>query len=149
MAAPAASMPVPTASAQTHSREHLHARLTLGQRVADRLAAALGSWSFILTQNWFVLGWMLWNTVTPWKFDPPPFIGLNLLFSWQASNTGPVLQMTGNRQAAIDRARDDHEAQEVEALFALQNTQMEMLGAIRELTAEIRELVAAHRGREA
>lgn len=114
--------------------------------MADRLAAVLGSWRFIITQNWFVLGWMGWNIFAPGtlKFDPPPFIGLNLLFSWQASNTGPVLQMTGNRQAAIDRLRDDTEAREVEQLFALQNTQMEMLRAIHELTAQVRELVAAH-----
>lgn len=100
-------------------RAHIHAPRHLGDKVADKLAAIVGSWRFVLGQNWLVIAWVTWNSMpgVP-HFDPFPFILLNLLFSWQASNTGPVLQMTGNRQAAKDRIRDDHEAITVDVMAA-------------------------------
>lgn len=99
-------------------RAAIHENRTIGDRAADRITALVGSWKFIIWQNVIVFAWIVFNLIAIFglKWDPYPFILLNLVFSWQASNTGPILQLTGNRQAAKDRHRDDIEAEEVELL---------------------------------
>lgn len=77
--------------------------------LADRCAELIGSWKFIGTQATALFFWILINTTHPAKWDKPPFVLLNLLLSFQAAFTGPVLLMAANRQSEIDRKRDiDH-----------------------------------------
>jgi uncharacterized membrane protein len=77
--------------------------------LADRCAEVIGSWTFIGTQACALFFWILLNTTTPAKWDKPPFVLLNLMLSFQAAFTGPVLLMASNRQSEIDRKRDiDH-----------------------------------------
>ena len=86
---------------------HLAPR-TLGEYFADRIAAIVGSWRFILVQSALLALWLVLNVVawvTHW--DPYPFILLNLVLSFQAAFTAPILMMAQNRQSAIDR----HKAQ--------------------------------------
>lgn len=111
------------------ARAHIHETATIGERAADALAAFVGSWKFVIWQNVFVLVWILINVVAMFGFhaDPYPFILLNLMFSWQASNTGPILQLASNRQAQRDRMRDDTEAAEVEQLFQINQQQLTIL----------------------
>ena len=93
------------------------ARMTLGERVADRLAAVVGSWPFILVQSAVLLIWIVANVVLVLRhdrreaWDPYPFILLNLMLSFQAAYTGPIVMMSQNRQSQKDRleARDDYE----------------------------------------
>lgn len=80
--------------------------LTLGQLVADKIAAFGGSWTFIGLFIAFILGWILLNTI--WligqeAFDPYPFILLNLGLSSLAAFQAPIIMMSQNRQAAKDR----------------------------------------------
>ncbi len=77
---------------------------TLGQRVADRIAAVVGSWRFVIIQSVILVGWIIVNAVA-WgeRWDPYPFILLNLMLSFQAAYTAPVILMSQNRQAEIDR----------------------------------------------
>ena len=87
-------------------------RMTLGQRVADRVADTIGSWPFIITQTIILTVWIILNVVA-WinHWDPYPFILLNLMLSFQAAYSGPVIMMSQNRQAAKDRlaAEIDHQ----------------------------------------
>ncbi|MGH7039356.1 MAG: DUF1003 domain-containing protein [Stellaceae bacterium] len=78
--------------------------LRLGDRVADRLAATVGSWRFIIVQSILLAFWIALNVVG-WirAWDPYPFILLNLVLSFQAAYTAPIIMMSQNRQAAIDR----------------------------------------------
>ena len=77
--------------------------------LADRCAETIGSWTFIGGQASVLFLWILLNTFSPIKWDKPPFILLNLMLSFQAAFTGPVLLMAANRQAEVDRKRDiDH-----------------------------------------
>lgn len=78
--------------------------LTIGQRIADATARTLGSWPFIIAQTLFVALWIALNIVA-WarRWDPYPFILLNLMFSVQAAYAGPVIMMSQNRQAERDR----------------------------------------------
>ena len=83
--------------------------LTFGERAADRVARTVGSWRFILVQIAIIAVWMAANAYLIMEylhgkpFDPYPFILLNLCLSLQAAFTGPVLQLSGNRKAQIDR----------------------------------------------
>jgi len=78
---------------------------TLGQKLADQLSNIVGSWKFIITQSGFIAFWLILNICSPKKPDPYPFMFLNILLSFQAAYTGPVLLMAANRQAEIDRKR--------------------------------------------
>jgi uncharacterized membrane protein len=87
-------------------------QMTLGQRVADKVADTIGSWRFIITQSIILTIWIILN-VTAWinHWDPYPFILLNLMLSFQAAYAGPVIMMSQNRQSAKDRiaAEIDHQ----------------------------------------
>lgn len=79
-----------------------------GDRLADGVAAYMGSWKFIILQTLIVLIWMGLNVVgfmAHW--DPYPFILLNLLFSTQAAYAAPIIMMAQNRAADRDRAQAD------------------------------------------
>jgi uncharacterized membrane protein len=93
------------------ARAHIHIPKTTGDRAADAVAVAIGSWRFIIIQSVIVAAWIILNLVAVLRhFDPYPFILLNLLFSTQAAYAAPIIMMSQNRQAAKDRQRDDHEA---------------------------------------
>ena len=79
---------------------------TVGQRVADGVAALVGSWHFIIAQSVALGLWIAVNALG-WvhAWDPYPFILLNLVLSFQAAYTAPIIMMSQNRQADIDRAR--------------------------------------------
>lgn len=79
-------------------------RLTSGQRIADTVAATMGSWRFIIIQSTILLFWIALN-VTAWiqHWDPYPFILLNLALSFQAAYAAPFIMMSQNRQQDIDR----------------------------------------------
>ena len=83
------------------------ARSSLGDRLADRVAAVGGSWGFIIAFTVVQLGWMLLNTDVlahfGMAFDPYPYIFLNLMLSTLAAVQAPVIMMSQNRQAAKDR----------------------------------------------
>jgi uncharacterized membrane protein len=78
----------------------------VADRLADSVAATVGSWRFILIQSGLLLGWIAFNAARgPSAWDPYPFILLNLMLSFQAAYTAPIIMMSQNRQADIDRDR--------------------------------------------
>ena len=85
--------------------EVFEARLTFGDRLADRVAAIGGSWNFIIGFSLFMVVWAILNTVVLARnaFDPFPFIFLNLMLSMLAALQAPIIMMSQNRQAAKDR----------------------------------------------
>jgi len=92
-----------------------HEEATFGEKLADNIAAGIGSWTFLIVQSLAVTLWVALNViglVNHW--DPFPFILLNLLFSVQAAYTGPVLLLAGNRQSQKDRLTLEHAAEEAE-----------------------------------
>jgi uncharacterized membrane protein len=107
-----------------HHRRHIHLRtalsrarqrrrgegpapeLTLGERLSDLVAATVGSWRFILIQSGLLVAWLVANIASGGNaWDPYPFILLNLMLSFQAAYTAPIIMMSQNRQADIDRLR--------------------------------------------
>src|SRR5437660_2271485 len=87
-------------------------QLTVGQKVADVVAANMGSWRFIIIQA-IILGlWILLNVFQLLfkAFDPYPFILLNLALSFQAAFSEPFIMISQNRKAEKDRltAQNDY-----------------------------------------
>jgi CRP/FNR family cyclic AMP-dependent transcriptional regulator len=79
---------------------------TLGERIADAVAAFGGSWRFIISFLLFMTAWVIVNS-TPIKWDTYPFILLNLFLSMLAALQAPVIMMSQNRQDAKDRVRSE------------------------------------------
>ncbi|MDP1731368.1 MAG: DUF1003 domain-containing protein [Devosia sp.] len=79
-----------------------------GEYFSDQIAAIVGSWRFIIIQSGLLLLWIVLNLIA-WiqHWDPYPFILLNLVLSFQAAFTAPIIMMAQNRQSVIDR----HKAQ--------------------------------------
>ena len=88
---------------------------TTGERIADAVAARVGSWPFIIVQSTLLAVWILGNAflirdlLNGKPFDPYPFILLNLMLSFQAAYTGPFVLMSQNRQSARDRDEAEHD----------------------------------------
>ena len=106
--------------------------LSFGEKLADRVAAVGGSWSFIIGFGLFLAAWAVLNTVILARhaFDPFPYIFLNLMLSMLAALQAPVIMMSQNRQAAKDRleARLDYETNvRSESEIALLHEKMDRL----------------------
>jgi len=86
-------------------------RLTFGERAADRLAAFGGSWHFIGLFGVIIVIWIAINSVAllEHRFDPYPFILLNLVLSCIAALQAPIIMMSQNRQEAKDRLRSEYD----------------------------------------
>lgn len=89
----------------------IDSKTTFGQRIADKIAAFGGSWSFIIAFFTFILFWMVLNLwlLANKAFDPFPFILLNLILSCIAAIQAPVIMMSQNRQEQKDRQRSEHD----------------------------------------
>ena len=140
----------------TVSTEHVALDLpTRGQRLADRVAATIGSWRFILIQSTAITCWITGNVlVGQGAWDPFPFILLNLLLSFQAAYTAPAIMMSQNRQSELDRrrAQSDYEINvkaelEIELLHdkidVLKEQELLALSqAVRDLSEQVRLMSA-------
>jgi len=86
-------------------------KLTVGQRIADKVASFGGSWSFIIIYGAILIVWMAINTFflarysgqNGAQFDPYPYILLNLMLSMTAAMQAPVILMSQNRASERDR----------------------------------------------
>ena len=117
-------------------------KLTQGQKIADTITKAMGSWTFIIIQSLIILVWIVLNlTAYINHWDPYPFILLNLLFSTEAAYSAPIIMMAQNRQAERDRtqakydlATDRAAKREIEELQKhLSRIELEKLDKIVEL----------------
>jgi uncharacterized membrane protein len=130
--------------------------LTTGQKIADRVAATMGSWRFIIIQSVILLFWIALNvTAYVQQWDPYPFILLNLALSFQAAYAAPFIMMSQNRQQDIDRKHAENDFQvnvkaelEIELLHQkidqLRETELLQLAqAVKELTGLLAKQSAA------
>ena len=86
-------------------QEVVSGELSFGQRLADKVASFGGSWTFILSFTIFIVVWIVTNVwiLTTDRFDPYPFILLNLMLSFIAAFQAPIIMMSQNRQEQKDR----------------------------------------------
>ncbi len=129
---------------------------TFGERIADRVAAFGGSWTFIIGFGVALVAWVVLNSAVliRWgdQFDAYPYIFLNLVLSMLAAIQAPVIMMSQNRQAVRDRLAaghdyevnlkaeleimrlhekmDDLRSRQIEQLLASQQSQIELLTSL-------------------
>jgi uncharacterized membrane protein len=95
---------------QHPANQYRHDERNLGQRLADSVTAVFGSWRFIIIQTGIVAVWIALNLIAViQRWDPYPFILLNLLFSTQAAYAAPLILLSQNRQADTDRVKAEHD----------------------------------------
>jgi uncharacterized membrane protein len=129
--------------------------LTRGQSISDKVARFGGSWAFIITFFLLLVGWIIFNTLLLPKqerFDPYPFILMNLVLSCVAALQAPIIMMSQNRQEEKDRQRAQNDylvnmkaeleirslhqkmdlllQEQIKTLYDIQQKQMELLKQI-------------------
>ena len=90
----------------------IHAKnMSLGDRLADKIALFAGSWTFIGIFLAILVLWIIINSISLFAkpFDPYPFILMNLIVSCIAAIQAPVIMMSQNRQEKKDRMRAEHD----------------------------------------
>ncbi|NDE90251.1 MAG: DUF1003 domain-containing protein [Alphaproteobacteria bacterium] len=124
-------------------------KTTVGMRVADAVVATVGSWRFIIIQSILLILWLAAN-IFGWikAWDPYPFILLNLMLSFQAAYTAPIIMMAQNRQSEIDRmkAQQDYDVNlKAELEIELLHEKIDLMRdqEIARLTRLVEELGAA------
>ena len=130
--------------------------LTKGQSISDKVANFGGSWKFIIIFSIILTIWVLFNTLSPQrdKFDPFPFILMNLVLSAIAALQAPIIMMSQNRKEEKDRKRSENDylinlkaelevrslhqkidlllQEQIKVLFESQARQLEILKSIEE-----------------
>ena len=101
--------PISTNVVQDYSEQ-----MTLGQKMADKVASFGGSWMFIIIFMVVLVSWIILNSFILIKlrngsFDPYPYIFLNLILSMLAAIQAPIIMMSQNRQAYKDRLSAEHD----------------------------------------
>jgi uncharacterized membrane protein len=87
------------------------------------VAAWVGRWTFLLVQSALLVVWMLVNVVGWWmRWDPYPFVLLNLVLSFQAAFATPIILMSQNRQARLTDRRNHLDLQ-INLLAEQENTE--------------------------
>lgn len=139
--------------------------LSRGQSISDKVASFGGSWKFIITFSVILSIWILFNTFFPSidRFDPYPFILMNLVLSAIAALQAPIIMMSQNRKEEKDRKRNENDylinlkselevrslhqkmdlllEDQIKALFESQSRQLELLNSIQnELKKNTRRL---------
>ena len=88
------------------------AKMTFGDKAADKVSEIAGSWGFVLGFSFFLVAWVVINGVVlaeGSEIDPYPFILLNLVLSCIAALQAPIIMMSQNRQAAKDSLRNQND----------------------------------------
>ena len=85
--------------------------LTQGQKISDKVARFGGSWSFIISFFILLIAWIIYNSISSSdsRFDPYPFILMNLILSCIAALQAPIIMMSQNRQEEKDRKRSEND----------------------------------------
>lgn len=104
--------------------KNLKENFGLDSKAADKFTAFLGSWKFIFFQTIFFVFWLIFNIFAfTQRWDPFPFILLNLLLGFQAAYAAPIILMSNNRaaerdrkKAALDLATDRKAEREIEQI---------------------------------
>jgi uncharacterized membrane protein len=130
------------------SAKAAQAKLTVGQKIADNVAANMGSWRFIIIQSLILVVWIILNvTAYVQQWDPYPFILLNLALSFQAAYAAPFIMMSQNRQQDVDRQKAENDFQvnvKAELEIELLHQKIDQLREteVVQLSAAVNELAA-------
>jgi len=113
-------------------------KITFGQMMAEKVAANIGSWKFLIIQTIFLTIWVFLNaSASIYHWDAYPFILLNLFLSLQAAYTGPLLLIASNRQTEVDRQRIEHNLHLTEAILTICEAQKDIIQKLEQRIEEV------------
>lgn len=78
-------------------------------RFSESIARFIGTARFLVVQTVVVVVWIIYNVVSPRRFDPFPFILLTLALSLQAAYAAPLILLAQNRQESRDREESERD----------------------------------------
>jgi uncharacterized membrane protein len=131
----------------THTPRNWHTEhkktLTRGERAADYMRNGMGSWLFVGSFLTFMVIWAVLNSLSI-KWDPYPFILLNLFLSMLAGLQGAILLIAAKRQDALSAALAQHDFDtnvaakaDIEHLLGISTQQLEIMTELREVIARL------------
>jgi uncharacterized membrane protein len=131
--------------ASRNPNDVIEEQTTLGEQLADAVAAFGGSWRFIILFGVLLVAYTTINVLLVNKaWDPYPFILLNLFLSMLAAIQAPVIMMSQNRQDTKDRVRSEldfevnkHAGLEIHSLS-------QKLSSISDKIADVEELLRSY-----
>lgn len=111
-------------------------------RKAEAFARFFGTPRFLIAQTVIVAIWIGLNVAgVAFRWDPYPFILLNLAFSLQAAYAAPLILLAQTRQADRDKAMSDADAAHREQIAA---QTIELLQAVNQQSSQLRDLLEAN-----
>jgi uncharacterized membrane protein len=112
--------------------------------IAERIARFFGTPQYIIGQSIVVVIWIAVNAIAiSLRWDPYPFILLNLAFSTQAAYAAPLILLAQTRQAAHDKVHEESAARHRDYLSSKQEKLLEENTALTEQVKELTEHVDA------
>lgn len=114
----------------------------MGRNLADAITELVGSWWFLGIQTTILILYVAYNLLSSHPFDPFPFIFLNLMLSFQAAYTAPIILMSHNRMAERDREllrKDRENTQSI--LKHIETLEKTLLKDIDEAVQDITEVI--------
>ena len=137
---------VPTRTHPTAVTRHDDAVPSFGQRLAEHVAALVGSWPFIIGQGVFLLAWFTLNVVGfVHHWDPYPWMAANIIMSAEAAFTGPILLIAAN----VGAIRDHRQADRIEHLVAQNEAMVERIATLETTILARLDALDAHAPSEA
>jgi uncharacterized membrane protein len=119
---PPAESPVPVDHYRRFLKPYEHLARPFGSggfgEKAEAFARFFGTPKFLVGQTIIVAAWIAVNVILIFRWDPYPFILLNLMFSLQAAYAAPLILLAQTRQADRDKAQADADARHREAVAA-------------------------------
>jgi CRP/FNR family transcriptional regulator, cyclic AMP receptor protein len=130
--------------ASRNPNQMIEQEATFGEKIADSVASFGGSWTFIITFLLVLVAYASVNALFPGvRWDPYPFILLNLFLSMLAAIQAPVIMMSQNRQDKKDRLRGELDydvnlraESEIQGLARKLNVLGEKIGDVEDLIRE-------------
>jgi len=121
----------------------------ISQKAANAVKAVVGSWRYVILCNIGFFGWIVFNTVGHHDFDPYPYILLNLVLSYMAMVTGPLIMVSQNQQEVIQAQQQELQRQMLATILHLAESQRELLQeAAEQIDQVVEDLCDADEGRD-
>lgn len=114
--------------------------------LAEKFARFFGTPRFIIIQTMFVFIWIITNLAwIKFRWDPYPFILLNLMFSTQAAYAAPLILLAQTRQAERETRREEADIahrDKLDAELALRTDQIHhLLTEVHHVAMELDEFI--------
>jgi len=117
--------------------------MTRPDRFSNKVSLIIGSWKYVACQMIFVIVWIFANTYSPKPVDPPPYILLNLILSFQGEFSASFIIMSQRAMDAIERMHLFNMEKKLDKIYKnlVDPTNTDEIGLVGMKKEEDRELI--------